>query len=120
MTDQYSKGRVKNHSVGMQYVKLLLAVNDEEYGAEYEAWEKYFPEVANKEAAEEKGYMWIVKEAKVVEGSAVPIGSNWVTPTLDNNAKNQPSEDTDKNDTEPSEDTQKEVYEYLVKNLKKK
>jgi len=119
MTDQYSKGRVKNHSVGMQYVKLLLAVNDEEYGAEYEAWEKYFPEVANKEAAEEKGYMWIVKEAKVVEGSAVPIGSNWVTPTLDNNAKNEPILNHSEENNEPDDSTQKIDYEYLTKEIKK-
>lgn len=81
MYDQYRKGNVKNHSVGMQYVKLLLAVNDEEYGAEFEAWEKYYPEIANKQTADEEGYFWVVKEAKIIEGSAVPIGSNTATPT---------------------------------------
>ena len=43
MFEQYAKGFVKNHSVGMQYVKLVLCINDEDSGAEYEAWEKYYP-----------------------------------------------------------------------------
>ena len=104
MLKQYMKGNVKNHSVGMVYVKLLLAVNDEEYGAEKEAWDKYYPQIANKERADERGYFWAVKEAKVIEGSAVPIGSNTATPTLITEAaKSTP--------VEPSKDTQtKQIY----------
>lgn len=102
MFDQYAKGYVDNHSVGMQYVTIVMCINepDEAWcGAEYEAWQKYFPIVANQDAAEQKGYFWAVKEAKVIEGSAVPIGSNVATPTLDNggnkgepgnHSKNQP------------------------------
>lgn len=85
MFEQYAGGYVKQHSVGMRYMKLLLAVNDEDYGAEFEAWEKYISKVANKESAEDNGYFWVVKEAKVIEGSAVPLGSNYATPTLENN-----------------------------------
>lgn len=100
MFDQYRKGYVDQHSVGMMYVKLLLAINDEDYGAEYEAWEKYLPMVANKSTAEDYGYMWIVKEAKVIEGSSVVLGSNFVTPTLDikqppSGTVEQPSDDTE-------------------------
>lgn len=102
MFEQYSKGYVTEHSVGMRYVKLIMAINDESYGAEFEAWEKYFPMVANKEEAEKRGYFWAVKEAKVIEGSAVPLGSNHVTPTLDNNAKDQPSNDTEESKPEQS------------------
>ena len=40
-----------------------------------------------KETAIEKGYFWAVLEAKLIEGSAVVIGSNPVTPTLENNMK---------------------------------
>jgi len=82
MFEQYKKDRVNNHSVGMQYVKMVLAINDDEYGAEFEAWEKYFPMIVNGNAAEEKGYFWAIKEAKVIEGSAVPLGSNFATPTI--------------------------------------
>lgn len=104
---QYANGFVDNHSVGMRYVQLVFCVNDDNFGAEFEAWEKYFPLVANQEAAEEKGFFWAVKEAKVIEGSAVPLGSNWITPTLDNNAKSEPSKDTQEK-IEPSKDTQSE------------
>jgi len=92
MEEQYRKNRVNNHSVGMRYVRLLLAMNDEEYAAEFDAWEKYYPEVANKERADELGYFWVVKEAKIIEGSAVPLGSNPATPTLD--IKDAPEEES--------------------------
>lgn len=118
MFDQYHKGYVKNHSVGMRYVKLLLAINDEDYGAEFEAWEKYYPAIANKEQADDTGYFWVVKEAKVIEGSAVPRGSNWATPTISVESKSEPPKDTHKQDTEPPKDTQTIDYEQLIKNFK--
>jgi hypothetical protein len=83
MADQYKKGYVVNHSVGMRYMKLVMCINDENSGAEFEAWQKYYPEIANKYLADEKGYFWAIKEAQVIEGSAVPRGSNWATPTLE-------------------------------------
>lgn len=82
MFNHYAKGYVKNHSVGMRYVKLMLAINDENYPTEKEIWDKYYPEIINPEVADQKGYFWAVKEAQVIEGSAVPLGSNVVTPTL--------------------------------------
>lgn len=82
MFNHYAKGYVKNHSVGMRYVKLVLCINDEGYAAEHECWEKYYPEIINPEMADMKGYFWAVKEAQVIEGSAVPLGSNVITPTL--------------------------------------
>ena len=119
MFKQYASGYVKNHSVGMRYVQLVLCINDPDYGAEYEAWEKYFPMIANKETAEDRGYFWAVKEAKAIEGSAVPVGSNFATPTLENNAKSlEPSKDTLKEINEPSKDTHKEInYNYLIEKL---
>lgn len=114
MLEQYANGYVKNHSVGMRYIQMVFCVNDDNFGAEFEAWEKYFPMVANQEDALDRGFFWAVKEAKVVEGSAVPIGSNWITPTLDNNAKSEPPEDTQEK-IEPSIDTQKEFYLNLLK-----
>lgn len=87
MYNQYKNGWVKNHSVGMRYIKIVMCIDDSEYGAEFEAWEKYYPMVANKEQCKDKGYFWAVTEAKLIEGSAVPIGSNVVTPTLEINEK---------------------------------
>ena len=101
MFKEYKNSRVKNHSVGMRYVKLILAINDDSQGAEFEAWEKYYPEITNKEAADESGYFWAVKEAKVIEGSAVPMGSNFATPTLE---VKEPLKSTP--ESEPPKDTQ--------------
>lgn len=106
MQGQYAQGFVKQHSVGMRYIQLGLALNDTSISnaSEFEAWEKYFPEIANADVAEEKGFFWFVKEAKAIEGSAVLRGSNWVTPTLDNNVKTlEPPKSTQ---TEPEESTQ--------------
>jgi len=104
MLKQYANGWVKNHSVGMRYVQLELAINTEaEYDREYKAlWDEYYPMIANKEVADERGFFWVVKEAKIIEGSAVVMGSNSATPTLEN--KEEPLKNT--LETEPSEDTQ--------------
>lgn len=98
----YSKGQIKQHSVGMQYVKIDLAVNDDEYEEEYKVWQDNIENIGNKEVAEEKGYFWLVREAKLIEISAVLLGSNTLTPTLENKTeavnytseKNEPSNDT--------------------------
>jgi len=102
MFDQYNKGYVKEHSVGMRYVKLDLAINSEsKWDVEEKAiWDKYIDKIVNKEVAENQGYFWAVTEAKIVEGSAVVKGSNYATPVISIQAekslenKNEPSEDT--------------------------
>lgn len=97
MFHEYRKGHVKNHSVGMRYVEINMAINqpdDKYYREEFEAWEKYIGMIANYEEAEAQGYFWAVTEAKVVEGSAVPMGSNWITPTLENNMKSETKDST--------------------------
>lgn len=81
MFEQYRDGNVKNHSVGMRYVTIDLALNDEDYPAYKALWDKYIDKIANRSEVEESGYFWPVTQAKVVEGSAVPIGSNIMTPT---------------------------------------
>lgn len=106
MYDQYRKKRVKNHSVGMQYVKLLTCINDDEYPVQKENWDKYIDEVANREEAEDDGYFWAVLEAKIMEGSAVLFGSNPVTPTYETSllGKLQPVDDTSKQPLESTEE----------------
>jgi hypothetical protein len=100
MFEQYLKGYVKEHSVGMRYVKLFLAINDKDYKEEKGVWDKYIDKVVNKQDAEAQGYFWAVTEAKVIEGSAVLKGSNSITPTLSVSEKTEPSNDTQK-DNEP-------------------
>lgn len=81
MFKQYSEGNVDNHSVGMRYVKIATCINDEDYQVQFENWEKYAPTVVNKADLERTKFFWAVLEAKAIEGSAVPLGSNTVTPT---------------------------------------
>lgn len=81
MFERYAKGKVKNHSVGMGYVKIGFATANDNYPAEKALWDKYINKIANKEDVEDQGYFWAVEEAKVFEGSAVPAGSNFATPT---------------------------------------
>lgn len=104
MFEQYRKGYVREHSVGMRYIKLELAINsdDKYYKEEKEIWDNYISEVANKEEAEKQGYFWVVLEAKIIEGSAVVKGSNPVTPTLSVEAVKNTTTDN----VEPPKDTQ--------------
>ena len=114
MAEQYAKGYVVNHSVGMRYVKIVMAINSDEayYGAEKEAWDKYYPMIVNKEVADKRGAFWAVTEAKLIEGSAVPLGSNAATPTLDNNMKSDNNEPL-KNTQEPQKSTQKTFADFV-------
>ena len=118
MFEQYIKGYVKQHSVGMQYVTLYLCVNSEDayYSAEKEAWDKYFPMVVNQDDALNQGYFWAVTEAKLIEGSAVVLGSNNVTPTIEV-AELEPSDDTQKY-TAADQVTAQEFKEELRKSFK--
>lgn len=92
MYDQYKKGRVRNHSVGMRYVKIALAVksDDDYFKEEMALWSKYYDRIANKEDVDAEGYFWAVTEAKIIEGSAVPIGSNIATPVLNTDTRDEP------------------------------
>lgn len=114
MFKAYYKGWVKNHSVGMQYVNLFLCINSEEkyYAEEKANWDKYYPMVANKEVADERGCFWAVTEAKLIEGSAVVIGSNHITPTI--SVSEVPAETTPK--SEPFKNTlTKSETEQIIK-----
>jgi len=110
MLKKKKNGDVDQHSVGMYYVKIDLAVNDPEAVEEYKVWNEYINQIGNKSVAEEVGYFWAVKEAKLIEISAVLEGSNILTPTIE--AKDiQPSTDT----VEPSTDTQKDSAKSTIK-----
>lgn len=112
MFGQYKRGEINQHSVGMNYVNLFLAVNDSQYEDEYKTWLKYYPNIINKEKALEKGYFWAVTEAKLIEFSAVIKGSNEITPTIEpSNKEEEPSNhSTEKDDT-------LELLEYINKNI---
>ena len=100
---EYKDGNIDQHSVGMYYVKIDFAVNDKDHKAEFKTWNDNIENIGNREKAEELGYFYAVKEAKLVEISAVLQGSNELTPTIE--AKDiEPLKDTQTN--EPEESTQ--------------
>jgi len=109
MFEQYAKGYVKEHSVGMRYVKIDLAVNDDRYKEEFDVWTKYIDKIANREEAEAKGYFWAVTEAKLVEGSAVVMGSNYATPVMSLTGKENEAVSEDTSEKEPPIGTQNQA-----------
>lgn len=109
----YKSGKVRNHSVGMRYIKEYFCINSDAYPDEKDNWDKYYPYVANKEEVDKKNFFWAVTEAKIIEGSAVVRGSNWATPTIETeeikNIEVEAEEITSKTNPEPSQtDTQTE------------
>lgn len=110
---QYALGMIKQHSVGMQYMKLELAINDKDEVEEFITWTKHIDKIINKEIPEKYGYFWYVPESKLIEVSAVTRGSNDITPTLE--VKAEPSIDTQKNH-EPSNHST-ELKQFLLNQL---
>lgn len=114
---KYKQGRIKQHSIGLQYVQLDLAINDPDSIKEYEFWTKYYDICINKEVADARGFFWVVTEYKLIENSAVLFGSNILTPTLDNNVKTFEPGNHSNIKGEPSKDTR--VLSELEKLLSK-
>ena len=106
---EYKNNKINQHSVGMVYVKIDLAVNDPEYEDEYKVWSDNIDSIGNQEKAEKKGYFWLVREAKLIEISAVLMGSNELTPTL------QEHEDPEEADTITSTNEPTKVTQDLLK-----
>ena len=108
MVEQYRKGYVENHSVGMRYKNLVTCINSEEkyYIEEKANWDKYYPMVANKDKADEQGIFFAVLEAELIEISAVVKGSNSITPTISVTESKEAVIDTSKNIEPPTKGTQ--------------
>lgn len=110
--NQYKLKKINQHSIGLQYIKIELAINDAEYEKELDFWNKYYPLVINKDVVDEKGYFWVVSEIKLLENSCVLFGSNELTPTLD--TKNQPPAGTEI-DPPPGNQKDQSFMDYLHK-----
>lgn len=111
----YSDDEIKQHSIGLRYIKMFLCINstEEEYTYEKENWDKYYKYIINKSKADSRGFFWAVTEIKLLEYSAVLYGANELT-TVQGTSKNEPSEDIQ----DPSKDIllqkAKERKEYLM------
>ena len=90
---KYKAGKANQHSIGLQFVKLELAINDPDEEKEYAAWQKYYDQIINKEVVDDSSFFWAVLEYKLIEISLVLFGANELTPTLDS-AKATPKNDT--------------------------
>ncbi len=119
MFGQYEKGWVKNHSVGMRYVDIELAINtgEKDMKAYKDRWDMYIDSIANKDEVEEEGIFWAITQAGVVEGSAVPRGSNVITPTLDTSDKGTHFQPVETTGDEPQKKT--DVFS-IINNIYKK
>lgn len=119
--EAYKENQINQHSVGMQYVNIVLAVNTNDVNSKEEKsnWDKYFPLLGNPDLALEEGYFWVVKEAKLLEISCLLWdGSNSLTPTIGIGL--EPSIDTqNNNENEPLKDTQEQAKQFFI-NLSKK
>lgn len=91
----YLNKQIKQHSIGLVYVEIELAVNfdGEGYEDEFKAWNKYYDQVINKEEVDKYGYFWVIKEYILKENSAVLWGANSLTPTLEVDLKSISYED---------------------------
>ena len=80
----YSNNKINQHSIGLTYGELKLAINSahEQDKEEKAIWDNYYPQVINKDIADKRGYFYVVPKADVRENSAVLFGANSVTPTL--------------------------------------
>lgn len=113
--DKYRLGRVKQHSIGLRYIHLSLAVNepdDDYWKDEYKIWKKYIDDVINREEVEQYGYFFAVTEFMLLENSGVLFGANPLTPTLFAGEKsfteNQPPDDEGTED-QPNNKTEEPV-----------
>lgn len=113
--DAYKNNEINQHSVGMQYVNLQIAVKQPTEVEAYKLWNEIYPLLGNPEKADKDGFFWVVKEAKLKEYSCVLWnGSNSLTPTVKDI---EAVEDTSKN--EPLKDTQEEQKQFFINLLNK-
>jgi len=111
--NDYLNNEIDQHSVGMRYQDIQLAVNDqEEYPKEYATYQKYINKIGNRQEVEKQGYFFAVGKAYLAEYSAVIAGSNELTPTLG-------SGDTDKSEASGDDQLMKGLNK-LYFNLKTK
>ena len=72
----YQEKVYDNHSIGFRYKNL-------EYHEDgTDGFKRVLNTLLNPEAAQERGFLWEVKEIELFEGSTVPFGANQLTPFL--------------------------------------
>jgi hypothetical protein len=106
--DEYKNHEINQHSVGMYYVKIDLAIDNQDDKEAYALYRKYLPQIGNADKVEQQGYFFAVQEAKLKEVSAVLQGSNDLTGIFDNNKSIKNVDELTK------------MFDYLGKNIENK
>jgi hypothetical protein len=106
--DEYKNHEINQHSVGMYYVKIDLAIDNQDDKEAYALYRKYLPQIGNADKVEQQGYFFAVQEAKLKEVSAVLQGSNDLTGIFDNNKSVKSIDELTK------------MFDYLGKNIENK
>lgn len=80
----YSKGKINQHSIGLKYNSMKLALNSEDESdvLEYTTWKENYDKIINKDLVDKRGYFWLIPSVDVLENSCVLFGANSLTPTL--------------------------------------
>ena len=112
--EMYKSGEIDQHSVGMQYFFLGMAINDPEFPKEYAEWNAVYPLLGNPEEADKNGYFFTVKEAKLFEISCVPDGSNTLTPTMAIKDIDPSDDSQDKSDPQDAVETKQVIHFDLI------
>lgn len=95
--EKYRLKKIKQHSIGLWYDDIQLAINapdDEYWEDEYKVYKKYIDQIINKEFVEERGYFFAVSQFTLLENSAVLLGANFLTPTISTSEKTTATSDT--------------------------
>lgn len=106
--NEYKNHNINQHSVGMYYVKIDLAIDNQDDKEAYALYRKYLPQIGNADKVENQGYFFAVQEAKLKETSAVLMGSNDLTGIFDNNKSIKTIGEAQK------------MFDYLGKNIENK
>lgn len=81
--NQYKANKIDQHSIGLQYVQIDIAILDEDSPKELEFWNKWIDKIINKDDAIAAGFFFVVSEIKLIENSCVLFGANALTPSLE-------------------------------------
>lgn len=79
----YLENDIKQHSIGLQYIDLVMGINDPDDKEHYKNWNKYIEQAINSDKAEREGFFFIVREYRLIENSDVLYGANELTPTIE-------------------------------------
>lgn len=96
--NKYRTGLIRQHSLAFLYKELDFACNEEgEEWVEAKAiWDEVYPQLLNKELADNRGCFWAVRKGEIREITSCIFGASKVTPTLSVTEKTEAETETKK------------------------